>query len=48
MKITDVKTHQLRVDVQKPFTSSRGWWYSTKNSLLVEIETDEGITGWGH
>jgi len=47
MKITDVRTHQLRADVEKPFTSSRGWWYNTKNALLVEIETDEGITGWG-
>jgi D-galactarolactone cycloisomerase len=47
MKITDVRTYQLRAEVEKPFTSSRGWWYNTKNALLVEIETDEGITGWG-
>lgn len=47
MKITNVRTHQLRADVEKPFTSSRGWWYNTKNALLVEIETDEGIIGWG-
>lgn len=47
MKITDVVTHQLTVKVDKPFTSSRGWWYSSKNALVVEVKTDEGITGWG-
>src|SRR5882724_1067930 len=47
MKITDVITHQLRVDVDEPFTSSRGWYYKTKNALVVEIRTDQGLTGWG-
>jgi len=47
MKITDVKTYQLKVAVQEPFTSSRGWWYDTKGALIVKIETDEGIEGWG-
>jgi D-galactarolactone cycloisomerase len=47
MKITDVKTYQLKVAVKEPFTSSRGWWYDTKGALLVKVETDEGIEGWG-
>lgn len=47
MKITGVQTHQLKADVERPFTSSRGWWYKTKNALLVEVKTDDGITGWG-
>jgi D-galactarolactone cycloisomerase len=47
MKITDVITHQLSVNVDEPFTSSRGWVYKTKGALVVEIKTDEGITGWG-
>lgn len=47
MKITDVKTFQLKVAVKEPFTSSRGWWYDTKGALLVKVETDEGIEGWG-
>lgn len=47
MKITDVITHQLVVDVDEPFTSARGWYYKTKGALVVEIVTDEGITGWG-
>lgn len=47
MKIKDVKTFQLKVTVKEPFTSSRGWWYDTKGALIVKIETDEGIDGWG-
>lgn len=47
MKIIDVITHQLVVEVDEPFTSARGWYYKTKGALVVEIVTDEGITGWG-
>ena len=47
MKITDVITHQLSVNVDEPFTSSRGWVYKTKGALVVEIRSDEGVTGWG-
>ncbi len=47
MKITDIITHQLSVNVDDPFTSSRGWYYKTKGALVVEVKTDEGITGWG-
>lgn len=47
MKIIDVITHQLLVNVDEPFTSSRGWYYKTKGALVVEIVTDEGIVGWG-
>ncbi|MEQ1517598.1 MAG: mandelate racemase/muconate lactonizing enzyme family protein [Usitatibacteraceae bacterium] len=47
MKIIDVITHQLLVNVDEPFTSSRGWYYKTKGALVVEIVTDEGIIGWG-
>lgn len=47
MKITEVIAHQLLVDVDEPFTSSRGWFYRTKGALVVEIRTDDGIVGWG-
>jgi D-galactarolactone cycloisomerase len=47
MKITEIITHRLSVDVDEPFTSSRGWYYKTKGALVVEVRTDEGITGWG-
>ena len=47
MKITDVTTYCLRAPVQTPFTSARGWWYRSKNAMLVKVGTDEGIHGWG-
>lgn len=47
MKIKTVTSHILSSPVEKPFTSSRGWLYKTRGTCLVEIETDDGITGWG-
>ena len=47
MKVTDVITHVLQSKVEQPFTSARGWLYTTRASCIVEIRTDEGITGWG-
>jgi len=47
MKITEVIAHQLLVNVDEPFTSSRGWFYKTKGALVVEIRTDDGTVGWG-
>jgi D-galactarolactone cycloisomerase len=47
MKITDVACHILQCKVDKPFVSARGWVYGTRSSCVVEISTDEGVTGWG-
>ena len=47
MKVTDVTCHVVQSKVEKPFTSARGWLYTTRASCLVEISTDEGVTGWG-
>jgi D-galactarolactone cycloisomerase len=47
MKITDVTCHILQSKVEQPFVSARGWVYSTRSSCIVEVSTDEGITGWG-
>ena len=47
MKITEVICHQLAADVAVPFTSSRGWLYAKRQTLILEIVTDDGITGWG-
>lgn len=47
MKVTDVVCHVLQSKVDKPFTSARGWLYSTRSSCVVEIRTDDGVTGWG-
>lgn len=29
------------------FYFGKGWWYKTKNAMLVKVTTDEGIEGWG-
>jgi D-galactarolactone cycloisomerase len=47
MKVTAVTCHLLQSKVEKPFTSARGWLYTTRASCIVEITTDAGITGWG-
>ncbi|WBU64799.1 mandelate racemase/muconate lactonizing enzyme family protein [Paracoccus aerodenitrificans] len=47
MKIKSVTCHHLSAPVARPFTSSRGWLYKTRNTCLVEIETEDGIVGWG-
>lgn len=47
MKITEVTALILRTPMKTPFTSARGWWYKTKNAMLVRVDTDEGISGWG-
>jgi len=46
MKITQVRTHVLGAALSQPFAYSRAW-YDTRTAMLVEIETDAGLTGWG-
>lgn len=46
-KIKRIACHVVSAPVEKPFTSSRGWLYKTRGSCIVEIETDDGIVGWG-
>ncbi len=45
--IKKVTCHVVSAPVEKPFTSSRGWLYKTRGSCIVEIETADGIVGWG-
>ena len=45
--IKKVTCHVVSAPVQRPFTSSRGWLYKTRGSCIVEIETVDGIVGWG-
>ncbi|MGE4527335.1 MAG: mandelate racemase/muconate lactonizing enzyme family protein [Rhodospirillaceae bacterium] len=47
MSIKSVRCHVLSAPVERPFTSSRGWLYKTRSTCLVEIETADGIVGWG-
>jgi D-galactarolactone cycloisomerase len=46
MKITAVRVHVLRSALEQPFAFSQGW-VSSRGATLVEVETDEGVTGWG-
>lgn len=46
MKITAVRTYILEAPLSQALACSRGW-YHTRTAMLVEIETDKGIVGWG-
>lgn len=46
MKITGVRAHVLRSPLAQPFAFSQGW-VASRGATLVEVSTDEGITGWG-
>jgi D-galactarolactone cycloisomerase len=46
MKITRVRGHVLEARLSEPFAYSRAW-YDTRAAHIVEIETDEGLIGWG-
>ena len=46
MKIVEVKAHPLRTELQQPFAFSQGW-VKNRSATLVEVITDDGITGWG-
>lgn len=46
MKIVDIRTIALRSPCEPPYASAGGWAQS-RAGLLVEIETDAGITGIG-
>src|SRR5881394_3672670 len=46
MKITGVRVHVLRSPLEQPFAFSQGW-VGSRGATLVEVTTDEGITGWG-
>ena len=45
--IKKVTCHVVSAPIARPFTSSRGWIYKTRGSCIVEIETQDGVVGWG-
>jgi D-galactarolactone cycloisomerase len=45
--VKKITCHLVSAPVKHPFTSSRGWLYKTRGTCLVEIETDDGVVGWG-
>jgi D-galactarolactone cycloisomerase len=46
MRIVNVTAHPISVPLEQPFYFSQGWVHN-RSSLIVEVETDTGITGWG-
>lgn len=46
MKITDIAIHVLKSPLAEPFAFSQGW-VRQRSATLVEVSTDEGVTGWG-
>src|SRR5205085_2859207 len=46
MKITDIAIHVLKSPLAEPFAFSQGW-VRQRSATLVEVLTDDGISGWG-
>ncbi len=46
MKITRVKSHVLKCSMEQELGYSQAY-FTHRSAHLVEVETDEGITGWG-
>ncbi len=46
MKIIEIKTHVLSTPLDEPFAFAMGW-VKQRGTMIVELITDEGITGWG-
>ncbi len=46
MKITKITSHVLQYDLPEQLGYSQQY-YAKRSAHLVEVETDEGITGWG-
>src|SRR5215469_7458758 len=46
MIIKAIRTHILEATLSQPFAYSRAW-YESRTAMIVEIETDDGLIGWG-
>jgi len=46
MKITGLRAYSLRSKLAQPFAFSQGW-VGQRGATLIEVTTDDGITGWG-
>ncbi len=46
MKISAVETYCLRAALRQPFGFSQ-WTFTHREAMLVRIQTDEGLEGWG-
>lgn len=46
MRITEIKSHVLQYDLERPLGYSQQY-FTKRTAHLVELRTDEGLTGWG-
>src|SRR5215218_8723875 len=46
MKVAAIKAYVLSADLKTPFAYSQGW-YDKRMALVVEVVTDEGLSGFG-
>lgn len=46
MRITGVSAIPLRCDISRRFAYSQKW-FTRRTALLVRVDTDEGVSGWG-
>jgi D-galactarolactone cycloisomerase len=46
MRIIDITIYVLQSALEQPFAFSQGW-VTKRSATLVEVITDEGISGWG-
>ena len=46
MKIDRIVVHVLKSPLETPFAFSQGWVHQ-RSATLVEVGTDDGLTGWG-
>src|SRR4051812_35514167 len=46
MRIVNIKTYALQSLLEQPFAFSQGFVHK-RSATLVEVITDEGLSGWG-
>jgi D-galactarolactone cycloisomerase len=46
VRIAEVRTYALRATIPRPFGQSQAFG-NTRSAVLVEVVTDEGLSGWG-
>jgi D-galactarolactone cycloisomerase len=46
VKIIDVVPYVLSTPLEEPFAFSQGW-VGRRSAMVVEVKTDEGVSGWG-
>ena len=46
MRIAEVRVHPISVPLETPFYFSQGWVHQ-RSSVIVELISDDGLTGWG-